>query len=437
MRTQSYRRALLLICFVAVALRVVAVVYFSSWNAARAMEHAEIARNLLQGRGFSFTDLGGLEPTSVQSPTYPFLLAGLFYLFGMETPAAYVAALLVNCLLAVPGVVGMAAMTREMGGSRRASLIAAAMLGVWPTQVYAATHAQAVALITTCVVWMIALFIALGRERSARTCVAYSLVASLACLTEPTLLPITALTGAIILFSRGAPMRVRLRNGAILLGTGLLVLGPWTLRNWSVHGAFVPVKSSFWVNVWKGANDLATGTDRLEMPEGNRERFDESFYSLDDRRSESVDQAHQYDALSTEQRLELQGRTEIERDKIFRRYATTWIADHPGRFANLSLVRLKKSLWIDWDNPRSHSVVYLVSRATLVFLSVVGLLVALRSRWRIAFPLALFGSCLVVYTFTLTAARFAIPLEPVQFALGAAALGWITNRWAGERGLAE
>jgi len=421
-------RTLVWICALAVVLRVLAILVLRAWLEPNGMEHVAIARNLVAGNGFSFGDFGYFGPTSYQSPTYPLFLAGLFQLFGAETPSAYFAALLVNCLLAAIGVAGVAAMTREMGGGSREALIAAAAFAVWPTQVYAATHAQGVVLITTCVVWMVALFIRGVSHWRARDWWLYSGIAATASLTEPALLPITVLSVPMLWLYKPAPAGARLRSAAIVVASAALILGPWTLRNWSVHGTFVLVKSGFWVNVWKGANDYATGTDRLAMPEDRQRDLEARFYGLEDERGLAAEHKHQYDALTPAQLAELQGHSEIERERIFRRYALSWIAANPERFVRLCVIRLQKSLWIDWDNPKSFKLPYLGSRALLLLLSIPGLFLALARGWRWVFPLAVVGSCLGIYTLTLTAARFAIPLEPVQLALGALTITWVWDR---------
>ena len=53
----------------------------------------------------------------------------------------------------------------------------------------------------------------------------------------------------------------------------MLIIVPWSVRNRAVHGQWIPIKSTFWVNVWKGNNPNATGTDRLEMTEDQKSKF--------------------------------------------------------------------------------------------------------------------------------------------------------------------
>jgi hypothetical protein len=422
------RRALLLISGVAVGVRALAALALRAWEAPNAIEHAAIASNLVAGLGFSFGAFGHFGPTSIQSPAYPILLAGLFWLFGVDSPAAYAAALGLNALLGIPLVLGTAAMARGMGAREREALLAAALVAVWPTQVYAATHAQAVSAIAAATVWMVALFQRGEREDGARAWLAYGFVACLASLTEPTLLPITVLSGVWMLLHPRLAAGLRLRRAAVLFGVALLVLGPWTLRNGVVHGRLMAVKSGFWVNVWKGANDYATGTDRMELPEALRRQLAEGTGVLDDARGETYEPPHQYEALTAAQLAELEGRSEVEREAIFRRYVIDWVGAHPRRFLELCGLRLWKTLWIDSDNPKAHHPAYALSRALLLVLWLPGLALAFAWGWRLLYPLLLLASCIGVFTLTLTAARFAFPLEPIQLAFAAASLGWLFDR---------
>jgi len=416
---------LLSLCALGLALRLGVIFKTQSYRFnPGAMEHDSIARGLLHGQGFSFGDFAYYGPSSVQSPPYPVLLAGFFTIFGEATPAAYAAAMVFNALVGSLAVWLTYLMARTIGASVGVGLLAAGACAVWPTQVYASNFVQAIDLIIAAQTAMVVLFYRGVHSGSAWTWAGFSLVATLAALTEPVLLPITAFTGILILFWRGLALRVRIRNAAILLAMALVVIGPWTVRNRMVHGAWVPIKSTFWVNVWKGANDYATGTDRLKITEEKKRELEEQVLTADDRhmRVAGADEQRQYDMLTAQQRARLEHQPEMVREKIFKEFATRWIAAHPMGYAKLCLIRLGKTLWIDWDNPKSYNVAYIGSRAVIVLLSAIGLVLAVRARWSLLYPLLLIGSCVLTYTLTLTAARFSIPFEPFQLCLAALAV---------------
>lgn len=429
MADQSRRRLVLILlalCALGLALRLGVILKTQSYRFnPGAMEHDSIARGLLHGQGFSFGDFGYYGPSSVQSPPYPVLLALFFTIFGEATPAAYAAAMVFNALVGSLAIWLTYLLARTIGSTAGIALLAAAACAVWPTQVYASNFVQAIDLIIAAQTAMVVLFYRGVRSGSAWTWAAFSLVATLAALTEPVLLPIAAFTGILILFWRGLEMRLRIRNAGILLAMALVVIGPWTVRNRMVHGAWVPIKSTFWVNVWKGANDYATGTDRLKITPEKKHELEEQILTADDRhmRQAGADELRQYNMLTPRQRARLENQPEMAREKIFKEFATQWISAHPMGYARLCLVRLGKTLWIDWDNPKSYNVAYICSRGVIVLLSAIGLVLAVRARWSLLYPLLLIGSCILTYTLTLTAARFSIPFEPFQLCLSALAVG--------------
>lgn len=427
----------------ALAARLAWVLLRGEWDESTAMEHASLATSFVAGEGFAFNETGdytqhGLyEPSSVQSPPYPLLLAALYGLFGVKSAAAHFVAQMINALAGAATVPLGYSMVRRIGGRHETGVLTAALLAFWPTQVFAVAFVQAITLITLGTIAIVVLWYRSLDTGRLGPWIAFGVVGCLAALTEPVLLPAMALAGVIILLHPKLAPPLRLRNAAILLVIAIVVMGPWSYRNWRVHGVIVPVKSTFWVNVWKGNNPYASGTDRPTLTAAQLERF----------RALGQDNLRQYDLLTDAQRQELDGRATAEREAIWKRYATSFIRENPGRYIELCGLRLAKTLWAEWDNPKSHDrfYVYFGSRAILLLGSGVGLIVAIRRRWRIGWPAVIVGTSLATYTLTITAARFAFPLEPFQIALTSLALmaAWqalfgatrrppIVRRFAGE-----
>jgi hypothetical protein len=420
----------------AFVLRLAAVIHLQAWKNPGAMEHRGIAVALLRGEGFAFNEFGHYGPSSVQSPPYPLLLALLYAVFGPGTTSAHVAAMVLNCLVGAATCAMTFLLARRLGTHPIVATLAASLVAVWPTQIYAVTVVQAVSLITLCTVAIVWLFYLSVDTRRMTPWLGFSFVGCLGALTEPVLLPFMVLSGVVICFWRGLPIDIRLRNALLLLLTALVVLLPWSYRNYRVHGHFVPVKNTVWVNIWKGNNPNATGTDRIAMSPDVRARL--GSMTDTERRDPTVDSARQYDLLTAEQSIALWGRPEYEREQLFREWTTSWISSNPIRFAQLCGIRLLKSLWIEWDNPKAQ-LIYVIARTTLVAGSLIGLILAIRLRLRLFIPLLVFGSGLLTYTLTIAAARFALPYEPWQLILIAVLMGRIAGRlgWFGNARLIE
>jgi 4-amino-4-deoxy-L-arabinose transferase-like glycosyltransferase len=415
MSPRQIRLSLFILIVVAFALRVGTVIAFHRWSEPNAIEHRALALSLIQYGTFYFRDFNYFGPSSVQSPPYPMLLATLFKIFGPDSNHAYLAAMIINSVAGAITVWFTYLFVQSIGGAPITALIAAALVTFWPSQIYSTWHVQAVAIITCA---MVALFYFFQRAVSTANLapwIGYSIVGCLGALTEPVLLPILALSGLLILIWK-SPLNFtqRIRNAAVLFAAAVLFIVPWMIRNHTVHGQWIPIKSTFWVNVWKGNNPNATGTDRLEMADTTKSKL-----SLTEVTDTMSDIPHQYDALTPDQRAQLERQPEAAREKIFKQFATTWISANHDKYLKLCAKRLGMTLLFDLDNPKARNIIWISTRILLIPFTLVGLIFAIKQRWNILFPLLVWGSALLTYTLTVTANRFALPFEPLQLALTA------------------
>jgi hypothetical protein len=419
---RNYTWLVIGIVLVAIVARLGLMIGMKRWENPNAIEHRQLAASLLENGTFSFREamFDDYGPSSVQSPPYPFILATCYKIFGKETDASYTAAMVLNALVAGIGVWLLYKLVLELGGCELTAIIASACLAIWPSQVYAATQAQAVSLIITAVIAILYFWAKSIRTGSVGPWIWYCVIGTVAALTEPVLLPILALSGLLIfIWPANLDFAQRTRNAAILLAAAILIIFPWTIRNHTVHGKWIPIKSTFWVNVWKGNNPYATGTDRVALTDEMMKQLGMKpvDFNTDRFTNAQYDSQHQYDMLTFAQRNQLRGKNEVEREEVFKKFATEWIKKNPSRYLKLCIKRLWMSGWADLDNPKARNPVYLICRALLLPTTAIGLLLALKYRWKMIFPLMLWGSALMTYALTVTANRFTLPFEPLQFAL--------------------
>ena len=437
-----------MICVAALLIRVAAVLVIGSKqmapNAVNAAEHKSLAMSLLAGDGFSFneaaeyTETGVYEPSSVQSPPYPLLLAGLYWSFGYDASAAnpsenisamtraHATAMLLNAFAGAAAIPLLFVMVRRFGGHPVVAIAAAAVFAFWPTQIYSVIAVQVIALLTLATIAITVLWYVSLDSGKLWPWVLFSVIGAVAALAEPVYLPAMFVAGCAMLLRRRFPINLKLRNGLILFTATVCIIGPWTYRNWLVHEKFMPIKSTVWVNIWKANNPNSSGTDRPRLTAENKQRYLEL----------GTDELRQYDFLSDEQRIELAGLRTADREDVWKHYAQTWIKENPSDYVKLAGTRVAKTLWWDWDNPKGHQQFYLypISRGILLAGTVLGLYVAWRRRWRLGMPAIIAGTSLFVYALTITAARFAFPLEPFQIALLAAAMfGLFVSDRVGDR----
>jgi 4-amino-4-deoxy-L-arabinose transferase-like glycosyltransferase len=200
-------------------------------------------------------------------PLYPYFLAVPFSIFGTLEAAKWVQAVVATLLIPAVGRIG----TIVMGA--RAGLVAAAVAAFYPEVVWFSVHFWVENLFLVLLWWAFErLFVAdeAGRRGPA---IVGGLLWGLAILTRETglyFLPVAALWLAL------SPRREGARSRAALFAlTALLVVAPWTYRNWVAFRAFVPVSTAGGLNLFQGNARLTRQEvyDLYEAVQGRIEQY--------------------------------------------------------------------------------------------------------------------------------------------------------------------
>ena len=118
--------------------------------------------------------------------------------------------------------------------------------------------------------------------------------------------------------------------GPIVAGAvALLVIAPWTARNYRVHGELVLVRTGFGTVLWWGNNPRATGTDWDFVPgaEGQSRRVPGLLLIPD------------------ELKRELAPLSETDQESRLTQEALAWVAAEPGQAARLFLKKIGYYWW--------------------------------------------------------------------------------------------
>lgn len=213
-----------------------------------------IARNLVAGKGFSEGNV-----YAYRYPGYVVFLAGMYSVFGpsripiVVTQAFFGAGTLLLFALIV---------RRRLGDT--AALFAAAALAVYvpfvrlPSRLYT----ENVFFLLLMSIWWI--LERPGNRLRVREAVAAGVLGGLAILTREVFLALSLLYVLVRLFSdrRGGEFGEKTSSlGPLLvyLSVSVLVVCPWTVRNYLLFGRFVPVTTNSWTNIYMGNNPQADG----------------------------------------------------------------------------------------------------------------------------------------------------------------------------------
>ena len=232
---RTRQRQLWVILGVAAALRLFVIVfvlreYAAGWFFQRGTEMSLMAKSIAEGRGLSSPFGPETGPTAMFAPLYPLLEAGLFRVFGVETPASAVALMGVHVLANLLTIWLMMQVARRYLG-RRVALVSG---WVWAVSVplwFLPTILWDTSLTVCLLMGVIALALQVGRKPGAWAWTGLGAYCGLTAMFNPALMLV--LLGTVAVTAWGLRRGGGLRVGHLALGLlcFVLVFSPWPIRN--------------------------------------------------------------------------------------------------------------------------------------------------------------------------------------------------------------
>ncbi|MCB4790794.1 MAG: glycosyltransferase family 39 protein [Elusimicrobia bacterium] len=215
-----------------------------------ATEYERYAVNLLSGKGYVY-DIGGIESYARRPPLYPFLLAFIYYVFGHS----FVVVKIVQAVLASVTNVITYSILLKFTGNKATAFISGLFSSIYFAYIYGVYMHLADGLFTFLLVLSVYLLI-ISNEDKMPGYLLSGIVLGLATLTRPTtlILPVILLPWFIFKYKNKA---VKIFS-AYLVGFVCLI-APWTIRNYLVYNAFIPVQTRSGENFWASNNPWSKG----------------------------------------------------------------------------------------------------------------------------------------------------------------------------------
>ncbi len=194
-----------------------------------------------------------------------------------------------------------------------------------------------------------------------------------------------------------------------LFGAGVvLAIAPWTIRNYVRLDAFVPLRSAFAYNLWRGNHPGATGTVR-------------TFQGI------NVD-----DALSPEYTEYIAAHLvpdEVKRDQFFAAEVKKFITEHPADYLRLTATRFYYYWWRDLTHPLTAKAWYFFPWVLLLIFASVGVVRVFPEwrRWSLWF-LQIVGFT-ALFSLTIVVPRYRLPMYPALFLLAATGMDYLWRKY--------
>jgi hypothetical protein len=358
-------------------------------------EMGRLARSIAEGHGFSSpTDLDS-GPSAWTAPVYPYILGGIFKVFGVYTGASAWMILAFNSIFAA-----LTCWTNFLIGEQIFGSIVARWsawtwavfpyLIYWPVRVV--WEASFSTFLLTLALWL-AMRMADATSTKRRNWVWFGLLWGLVALTNTALIILLPLLlGWMLLLPR--IKTENLASAAICLAVFAICLVPWTVRNYSIFGRFILIRDNLPLELYEANNNSSSGLwARSEHP-GNDPATMRRFQELGEIR------------FMDEKKTQLQD----------------FIRQHPTEFLRFTAERV----WYFWAAPPQATVVrgydFRIARHTQFFLATLfafaGLVLTFRQKNRYRWLLAPFLLIYPVpYYLVNPFPRYKHPIEPIMLIL--------------------
>ncbi len=254
-RARTSVSKLILIVLVALAIRLV-VMYFllpeqlsperNHWHFG--YEAGKIGASIAEGRGFSSPLFENTGPTAWMTPIYPYLIAGVFKMFGVYTTASAIVLLSLNALMSALVCIPVFFVARMGFGDRIAKWSAWAW-AICPYGIYFPVERIWETWLSTLLLSLLFLLtLQLEEDDRLWKWAAYGLLWALAALTSSAVLIVLPFLVAWIIWQRSRRKKRRrklwLLKHAVAAAVFLVLIAPWFIRNYEVFHRFIPFRDN-------------------------------------------------------------------------------------------------------------------------------------------------------------------------------------------------
>lgn len=344
----------MLIFTIALAVRLTWIFLTGSHLHPETWEYEIIANNLLKGDGFVYPFLGTIYH-AFEAPLYPIFCAVVYFF----TNHSYLALEIIQAVISSLTCVIVFKIADRMFG-KRAGILSALIAALHPGLIVYTAKLHPLFMDAFLISLVVFLFMKLRAEISLKNQIFTGIAAGLCILTRPTIGLFLLLALAWIFYKKRYTEKKVLLKTLLVLCVSLLIVLPWTIRNYAALGRFVFIQnSSDWL-FWCGNNQNATGTNY--MPDGNMvcrqapPEFYKRLYSLD----------------------------ETGQAKYLRQENFNFIKTNPLKFG---LLFARKLYYFWWFSPQSgmlypslYFVIYKIYYAIICFFAIFGIALSLKSR---------------------------------------------------------
>lgn len=263
-------------------------------------ETGRIARSIVEGRGFSSPLFDDTGPTAWMTPVYPYLVAGVFKIFGVYTKASAIVLVSLNALIASLVCIPVFLIARKNFGDRVAKWSGWAWV-FCPYAIYFPVERiweTWLATLILCLLFLITLN--LEHDNRLSRWALWGLLWGLEALTSPSALSVLPFLAGWIIYRRYRLRQAWLIPNVAAATVFFLIVSPWFIRNYEVFHRVVPFRDNMGLVLRLGTRGEGLHWAHYEFgPWHNQQEWDEfrqqgELRYMDTKKQQALDSIHAY-----------------------------------------------------------------------------------------------------------------------------------------------
>jgi hypothetical protein len=401
----------------------------------RGWEADDIARNLVNGRGFEFSSqsrwlwdkwhaqVGDTHPTAWVDPVYTFLLAGAHAVFDQH---AYLAMFLLS-FLCIAVVFACVYRLASRFGTEWTGVLAVGLLAIHLALFKTFFNDISNSAIATAMMSVTALVaVRYFEQPTFRRLVELGLMSGFLVLSCPAAQYSVALLALAIAWHHGPEFKVALPRALAFAVLAALVVAPWTLRNYLVFGELVLVRNGAGQIAWDGtvgpAATFLPGAAKTPVPAPWRSNGPrDAVWRMTDKQWRLPMHRYQVASVAATPPHGYAQMNEAQRDQFYMSRTIEFIAQNPGVAAAMAIVKIQVFL-----------TVFGGYGVLIAALAALGALLASREHRSWPLALATLGYSMPFLLVITYYGRYRAPVEPLIVVLAAVGL-WLAWQRLRER----
>jgi hypothetical protein len=361
-------------------------------------ELGSVARSIASGRGYSSPlRLVTTGPTVWFTPIYPYLVAGIFKIWGIYSDASKLVIITLNCAFAALTILPIYGSARRTFGEGVA--VGASWAWVFlPTALFFPItwiwDTAMAALFLALIFWAT---LAMRDAKSVSAWAGYGALWVTGVLVNPSLLSLLPFLAGWAIWQARRDSKPWTKFAAATMLVFVLGLIPWTVRNYLVFGKVIVLRSNFGLELWLGNNPNVPDTWAAWMHPNDNMAEALKYKSMGEIAYMAEKQHEAFAFMRTHPADTM--------NFMYRRFVENWLAisDSPTDF---------------WASTPLYIKVFFILNVLLSLSTFIGVMFAYRFRHPQAFPYAMVPLIFpIIFYITHSSLRYRFPMDPIMMIL--------------------